>query len=109
MKKYLKGCTKNCIDNSTIVNYNKPVYDAIQAKYPGSKIVAVTARYDMLDEFRYCALRKFYNNPDLCAVGKHKTTIYMVAKDSTNKLIEDEFYDFVTICPPPRECNRDSL
>ena len=105
MKKFLNGCTSGCQNNSRIVDYNKPVYDAIQAKYPSSKIVEVAARYDRTDEFRYCALRKLYNHPDRCAVGKHKTIIYKVAQDSNNQLTEDVYYDIVTLCPPPRECS----
>src|SRR5687768_5301727 len=45
MKLFLNGCTLGCKNKSVIIDYNKPVYDAIQAKYPSSKIVEVQARY----------------------------------------------------------------
>ena len=91
-------------------NYNYPVRDAIQKLYPNSKVVAVNARYTQdYDEARYCMLRGLVD-PKACKVKSHNTVIYMVASDSTNNLEEDVFYDIVTICPPPRECDRtDSL
>ena len=110
MKLFLNGCKIGCKNKSIIIDYNKPVYDAIKEKYPSSKIVEVAARYDKDDIFRYCALRKLYNKPEFCDVTKYKTMIYMVAKDETNNLTEDLYYDIVSICPPPRECDRtDSL
>jgi hypothetical protein len=106
MKKYLNGCSFGCKNKSAIVDYNKPVYDAIREKYPKGQIIEVYARYGEEDQARYCRLRHLDKIPGACDVKKYKTMIYMVTTDSTDSQPQGEYYDIITICPPPRECNK---
>ena len=104
MKKYLRDCVAECEDNTKIVNYNRKIYEAIKKRCNGCTITEVPARYkDKDDEDRYCRLRGL--SGDTCKVRGHKTIIYMTVSNVTSgQLSKTEFFDIVSICPPPREC-----
>ncbi|HEV8080104.1 MAG TPA: hypothetical protein VGP43_05290 [Chitinophagaceae bacterium] len=96
-------------DTSNIIDYNDTVLDEITKAYPKNALIAMEeARYkDDEDEIRYCRMRKIpdENNGNRGKQGKvkgYKTKIYKVTV--TNGLSEEaDYYDIVTIKPPPPE------
>ena len=101
---YLTSCTKDCQDATSITAANLPVLNELRSTYPRTKIISVPARYkDETDSERYRKLR-YLTKPEEFAVMNHRTILYMVPADGTNGLEQDEYYDAVTICPPPNPC-----
>lgn len=101
MKAYLKDCNNECKYTLNVVNHNNPVYENLIGIYGEENLEWTAMRYTEKDQQRYCASRGFPENSEACNTNGYITLVVraMIINENTASY---DYYDIVTICPPPK-------
>jgi hypothetical protein len=95
----------------TITNQNAPLKALIDSTYPADKFTysQVDARYlPNADEAKYRRLRGLPPGSPKGNIRGFCTKLFVV-KSISNQEGSEEYFDIYTVCPPPPDCNGDSL
>jgi hypothetical protein len=108
----IKSAQDKACNAFSVTNENPSIRQEIDSAYPASKYnrTWIQARYlPDADEAKYRSLRGLPPGSPFGSIRGYCTRLYSIKPLNLEGQSEDIYFDILTVCPPPPDCDRDSL